>query len=962
MKILQRIAVWSAGFLLFFVLIGFFAAPRFVKVALIKEISPFLQREVSIEAVRINPLRLSLTVKGFTVWERDNKDVLFSFQELFLNLKIVSLFRGALVAKEATLQTPYLHLVRHEDESYNIDDILAEIYEGETFFLFSLNNIRVIDGKIVFQDTPKTMRHLVEDMQINLPFISNMNYYADTFITPSFAAVINGTQYNLRGQIKPFETSHRTEFDIACKDLDIPNYLSYLPWKLKGRVTSAFLDAEAKLTFYQNRKEGPRLLLNGQFLVKNAAIDDQEKQPILRFPYVAIDLSPSNILRNDIRLTSLLIRDPEVYLQRAHQGEWNILSLWEEDKKEKNTGNKTDKKAENTLVIEAFEIAKGALYYRDDGMKKPFQFSFKDIQIKGNNFSTLPREEGHVALNFSLPARGTAEMNGSFGIEPLFAVHLDVNIRQLILPPFQTYLEQFLNVKIAKGNLSARGQLQWERAPEKEAAFRFSGDASLNKFSFLDTAQYMELLSGDSLDINAIELHYPSFALHIKDLIFKNFYSRLVVSKEGMLNMRYLVKEQENIPAVQEKEGKSQKEKGQADHDITIEKVIFREGTINFLDQSVQPNFSAKLIEVDGHISGLSSMDSTQGKVTIKGKWDRHAPLDITGQINPLGKEFFMDLKANVREMDLPSVTPYAGKYLGYEIEKGKLSFAVQYRVDKRKLNSTNQIFLDQLTFGGKVASPEATTLPVSLAVSLLKDRRGQIKLDIPVYGTLDDPEFSVWKIIWKVMENLLIKAAASPFSLLGAVFGAGEELSYIEFDYGEDIPHDEMIKKISILSKALAEHREMKLDIEGYVDADNDREALKRKLLEREIKVLKFNSMGRRGKNITKPDDVTLENGEYETYLRKIYGEKSFPKPRNIIGVEKSLPVAEMEKLIYANTEIKDDDLRLLAAQRAVNTKEALLLLGEVEAERVFIVSANYASPSLKEGLKKSRVDFRLK
>jgi len=321
-----------------------------------------------------------------------------------------------------------------------------------------------------------------------------------------------------------------------------------------------------------------------------------------------------------------------------------------------------------------------------------------------------------------------------------------------------------------------------------------------------------------------------------------------------------------------------------------------------------------------------------------------------------------MDLKADIREIDLPPVTPYAGKYFGYEIEKGKLSFTVQYRIDKRKLDSANQIFLDQLTFGKKVASPDATTLPVSLAVSLLKDRRGQIKLDIPIYGTLDDPEFSVWKIIWKVIENLLVKAAISPFSLLGAVFGAGEELSYVEFNYGSDFLQDEMVKRIHILSKALTEHQEMKLEIEGHVDQDNDREALKKKFLEREMKIHKFNSMDRRGKNVTKPEDVTLGEEEYGVYLRKIYGGKTFSKPRNMIGLEKTLAPVEMEKLIFANTEIKDDDLRLLAAQRAQNAKEVILDLGEVEAERVFIVSSNYANPPAKEGFKKSRVDFRLR
>ncbi|MDR2861291.1 MAG: DUF748 domain-containing protein [Syntrophobacterales bacterium] len=295
--VFKKIAIGLAGFLLFFVLFGLFAAPALIKKAVIKEISHYLQREVAIEAIQVNPLRLSLTFKGFTVWERGSSEVLFSFQELFLNLKIVSLFKGALVAKEATLQTPFFHLIRHQDESYNIDDLLPSPDDKDAPpFLFSLNNIRVIDGKMVFQDTPKGARHLIENIQIDLPFISNMDYYVDTFVTPSFGALINGTQYTLRGRTKPFETSLQTDFDITFKDLNLTTYLAYLPWKIKGRIPSAFLDADAKLTFSQGQKKDQRLLLHGQFLLKNAALDDQEKRPVLRLPYVAVNLASSDIM------------------------------------------------------------------------------------------------------------------------------------------------------------------------------------------------------------------------------------------------------------------------------------------------------------------------------------------------------------------------------------------------------------------------------------------------------------------------------------------------------------------------------------------------------------------------------------------------------------------------------------------------------------------------------------------
>ena len=166
--------------------------------------------------------------------------------------------------------------------------------------------------------------------------------------------------------------------------------------------------------------------------------------------------------------------------------------------------------------------------------------------------------------------------------------------------------------------------------------------------------------------------------------------------------------------------------------------------------------------------------------------------------------------------MDLSPLTPYSGRYLGYVIEKGKLALNLHYLIEKKKLDSQNKIFLDQFTLGSQVDSPDATKLPVRLAIALLKNRRGEIDLDIPVSGQIDDPKFSIGRIIIKILLNLLVKAATSPFALLGALFGSGEELSYVEFDHGLANLNEAGVKKIDTLIKALHDRPSLKIDIEG--------------------------------------------------------------------------------------------------------------------------------------------------
>jgi hypothetical protein len=327
-----------------------------------------------------------------------------------------------------------------------------------------------------------------------------------------------------------------------------------------------------------------------------------------------------------------------------------------------------------------------------------------------------------------------------------------------------------------------------------------------------------------------------------------------------------------------------------------------------------------------------------------------------------LKEDLYVDLKVRFKDIDLSPMTPYSGKYVGYTIEKGKLNFDLKYLISKKKLDSQNSIFFDQFNFGEKVESPKATKLPVKLAVALLKDRRGEIKLDIPVAGSLDDPKFSVWGIILKVIVNLVAKAVTSPFSLLGAIGGGGEELSYVEFDYGSAVVAEPNLRKVNTLTMALQDRPALKMDLEGHVDLERDREGLKQYLFQRKLKTQKLNEMIKKGGSAIPVDEVKIEPSEHEKYLKLAYKGEKFPKPKNILGMAKDIPSPEMEKLMQTHIEVKESDLRSLASQRAMSVKEAILKSGQVEPERIFIIEPKSLTPQKKEKLKDSRVDFKIK
>jgi len=344
----------------------------------------------------------------------------------------------------------------------------------------------------------------------------------------------------------------------------------------------------------------------------------------------------------------------------------------------------------------------------------------------------------------------------------------------------------------------------------------------------------------------------------------------------------------------------------------------------------------------------------------LRGTYGGAAPVLVSARLNPLAAQSYLDLKGEVKGVDLTGFSPYSGKYAGYLIDKGKLTLNVAYKLENRQLSADNRLFIDQFTFGERVDSPDATKLPVNLALALLRNNRGEIDINLPISGSLDDPQFSVGGLIVRVIVNLFVKAVTSPFALIGSMFGGGEELSTLAFAPGRTQFDDSAQKKLETLARALTERAALKLEIAGYADPEADREGVKRVAIERAMQREKFADLQKKGGDAESADAVRIAPEEYKTYLTRVYKAGKFPKPRNFIGLQKDMPVEEMEKLLLANQPADDEALQLLARQRAENVQTWLIEQGKVPAERIFLVpgKAKAEAPAASGG----RVEFALR
>lgn len=517
----------------------------------------------------------------------------------------------------------------------------------------------------------------------------------------------------------------------------------------------------------------------------------------------------------------------------------------------------------------------------------------------------------------------------------------------------------------------------------------WNGDVTLSDVEALDPPTGGRLFAWRSLALQKVKARSVPVEASVGSVALSDFYARLIVYADGSINLAKLSRGAADAPAVlpaaaasgtarpqpagRARGSRSAEPGAMATAAQAAEKTLRRAvdgglplaigritlagGNVNFSDYFIRPNYSANLTQVAGTVSALSA--SQAGEVAITAKVDEAAPVTISGRIQPFARELTLSLAGRARDIELAPLSPYSAKYAGYGITKGKLSFDVDYTVENRKLDARNRLVLDQLTFGERVESPEATKLPVLLAVALLKDANGVIDLDLPISGTLDDPQFSVFGLIVRVIVNLIGKAATAPFAILGALVGGGEELSFVEFAAGSTTLDPEGAARVEKLAKALGSRPGLKVDVTGRVDDASDRDALARVAVEQALRAAKTQALAGRKDAPASPDAVVLSAEERPQWLAAAY--KALPAEARKRDAQAPEPPSAAEMEAALATHVKPDDATVgkLGLERARVAKEALVARG-VAAERVFLVAPR-AGEAAPKGAPR-RVDFALK
>ncbi len=755
-----------------------------------------------------------------------------------------------------------------------------------------------------------------------------------------------------------------------------------LPLSLKGRM-AGLLALELPQPLQPQPLERLRLTLRDVDVGGLQAGLSQTGKDFATATRVQLDEARIDLPRRQLALGSLRLKAPVLRMQRDAQGRLSLQALLAPASPAA-VSTVSAKVAGSALPpwelrLAELAIDQGQAWFQDESVKPVARLGggashsllAERIQLRLRDLASGPPGAGKASpIQLSLllgrgegrrdgATPGSIDWKGQLALSPL-GVRGTLRAERLPLPVLDPYLDPALQIYLRRGEAGFRGSFSVNQTPKgwRSHAQGALLVADLRLFHAPEVEGRRqageELLNWQSLELTGLDLTLEPEAtprLEVGRANLADFYARLLVDERGQFNLGDLRNpaEPQREPR-QEQDAQMEREAAAPALAISVAETRVSNGSVDFSDRYIRPNFSAKLSELAGSLGRFASGSAELAPLTITGRVEGTGLLQITGQLNPGAQALAMDIQASATDIELAPLSPYAGKYAGYAIERGKLSSRVHYRIDPSgQLQADNQLILNQLTFGERIESPTATKLPVLLAVALLKDSQGVIDVNLPISGSLNDPQFSMGGLIVRVIVNLIGKALIAPFSLFA---GDGVDLSQAEFAPGSaaiDAAGDERLDK---LAQALLNRPGLSLTITGWAQADAERGSLQALTLERALLAERRRELRRQqsasGRQQAEglSDAEQLSDAERARLLTQVYKASNLPKrPRNLLGMLKDIPLAEMRAMLLASYEVKEETIRQLALARAVALRDALIAR-KVPNERIFLATARLAEP----------------
>ncbi|EJF69831.1 MULTISPECIES: DUF748 domain-containing protein [unclassified Pseudomonas] len=940
-------------------LLGFLILPGIALRVANQQLANYATVPARVERIELNPFSLELTVWGLNIGEPGKEQV--AFERLYANLQIDSLWTRALHLADVQLDKPKTELLFDKSGQLNLAQLFKLPASEPTPtdpnakpFPLRIDNIKLAGGYVHFQDLrpSEPIEFLYDKLDFELKNLSTLpDDNADMTLV---AAGPEGGQIDWTGNFSLIPIASEGKLKVTDGKMKVwwPYVRDAVPLVLEDGILNFSTDYKLSLA-----KETELNLTNVALSVAPFAIKAPDGRPLARLQKLdvsetTVDLAKQQVIVGKIRSNKL---ETWAALEADGQLDWQKLFASQPSKPA------TAPAAEPATAPATADSPKPA----PAAPSKPWQVLLKDVQLRDyqvhladrsakpavalevgplnldlQGFDSLNQSPFTLKLDTGVGKQGKLEATGQVNLSPVSA-KLKVDTKDIDLRVAQSYISPFIRLELRSGMLGSN--LDVNLKSTDPLAFQVTGRAQVDQLHTLDTMKTRDFLKWQRLVLEGVNYQHGD-SLSIDKVNLLQPYARFMINDDRTTNIDdLLIPQPANSPGKSAAKPAASKEKPLGIH---IGQIAINDGSANFADFSLTPNFATAIQQLNGQIGTIDSRQAKPASVDVKGKVDRYAPVTIKGSVNPFDPMAALDIATSFKRVELTTLTPYSGKFAGFRIRKGRLNLDLHYVITKGQLKAENKVVVEQLQLGEKVDSADAVDLPIRLAIALLKDSDGKISIELPVTGDLNNPQFSVMPIVWQTLRNLVVRAATAPFKFIGGLISGGgaQDLGNVSFAAGSSELSKDSQSALDSLAKALKERPALRLEIEGTAAASSDGPLLAAQRLEREYQYNYYKILQRRGDKVpAQASLLEVPEKEKAPLLEGIYRTRLKQQPpaewKDLSNDERTAKLRDGVIKFWSGSDVL---LRQLGQDRASAIKDYLVDKAQLEDERVYFIDAN--------------------
>ncbi|MBK5409616.1 DUF748 domain-containing protein [Pseudomonas sp. TH34] len=940
-------------------LLGFLILPGIALRVANQQLANYATVPAHIERIELNPFSLELTVWGLNIGEPGKEQV--AFERLYANLQIDSLWTRALHLADIQLDKPKTELRFDKSGQLNLAQLFKLPASEPTPtdpnakpFPLRIDNIKLAGGYVHFQDLrpSEPIEFLYDKLDFELKNLSTLP--DDNAAMTLVAAGPEGGQIDWTGNFSLIPIASEGKLKVTDGKMKVwwPYVRDAVPLVLEDGILNFSTDYKLSLA-----KETELNLTNVALSVAPFAIKAPDGRPLARLQKLdvsetTVDLAKQQVIVGKIRSNKL---ETWAALEADGQLDWQKLFASQPSKPA------TAPAAEPATAPATADSPKPA----PAAPSKPWQVLLKDVQLRDyqvhladrsakpavaldvgplnvdlQGFDSLNQSPFTLKLDTGVGKQGKLQATGQVNLSPVSA-KLKVDTKDIDLRVAQSYISPFIRLELRSGMLGSN--LDVNLKSTEPLAFQVTGRAQVDQLHTLDTMKNRDFLKWQRLVLEGVNYQHGD-SLSIDKVNLLQPYARFMINDDRTTNIDdLLIPQPANSGSKSAAKPAASKEKPLGIH---IGQIAINDGSANFADFSLTPNFATAIQQLNGQIGTIDSRQAKPASVDVKGKVDRYAPVTIKGSVNPFDPMAALDIATSFKRVELTTLTPYSGKFAGFRIRKGRLNLDLHYVITKGQLKAENKVVVEQLQLGEKVDSADAVDLPIRLAIALLKDSDGKISIELPVTGDLNNPQFSVMPIVWQTLRNLVVRAATAPFKFIGGLIsGSGaQDLGNVSFAPGSSELSKDSQSALDSLAKALKERPALRLEIEGTAAASSDGPLLAAQRLEREYQYNYYKILQRRGDKVpAQASLLEVPEKEKAPLLEGIYRTRLKQQPpaewKDLSNDDRTAKLRDGVIKFWSGSDVL---LRQLGQDRAGAIKDYLVDKGQLEDERVYFIDAN--------------------